>query len=63
MLDFSVCVVCNKKIEWGERGRHHVCDPKLINKREAIANRDQPPPTTQSWAARLNQGFKLLNSY
>lgn len=55
------CCVCNKPIEWGDRGKHHVCDPKLINRLEGIAKRDPPPPTTQNWAARLSQGFRLLN--
>lgn len=45
------------------RGLHHVCDPKLINKLEGQAKSDPSPPTTQSWAARLSQGFHLLNSY
>lgn len=62
-FDITKCVVCEKTIERGKRGRHHVCDPKLINRLEGIAKRDQPPPTSQSWAARLSQGFKLLNSY
>lgn len=62
-FDFTKCVVCEKPIERGDRGRHHVCDPKTINRLEAVAKRDPFPPTSQSWAARLSQGFKLLNSY
>jgi len=57
------CVVCGERMERLTRGLHHVCDPKLINKLEGQAKSDPSPPTTQSWAARLSQGFHLLNSY
>lgn len=46
--DDEHCVVFGKIREYGERGRHHACDPT--------------PPISQNWAARLTQGFRLLNS-
>lgn len=57
------CIVCGKPMEIVNHYHHHFCDPKLLNRKDGVAKRDPTPRISQSYAARLSQGFRLLNSY
>lgn len=57
------CIVCGKPMEMVNHHHNHHCDERLLNRKNGEAKRDSAPPTSQSWTARLSQGFRLLNSY
>lgn len=57
------CVVCGKPMEMVNHYYHHHCDQRLLNRKDVNAKRDPTPPITRSFAARLSEGFRMLNSY
>ncbi len=57
------CIVCGKPMEIVNHLYDHHCDQRLLNRKDGDAKRDPAPPISQSYAARLSQGFRLLNSY